>query len=31
MAWVLLGEPFPPAAIAGMAVAGIGVWLVRGR
>ena len=31
MAWLLLGEPFPPAAIAGMAVAGIGVWLVRGR
>jgi drug/metabolite transporter (DMT)-like permease len=27
-AWLLLGEPMPPLAWAGMALAGIGVWLV---
>jgi drug/metabolite transporter (DMT)-like permease len=30
-AWLLLGEPYPPLAFAGMALAGLGVWLVRGR
>jgi drug/metabolite transporter (DMT)-like permease len=28
-AWLLLGEPYPPLALAGMALAGLGVWLVR--
>jgi drug/metabolite transporter (DMT)-like permease len=30
-AWLLLSEPYPPLAFAGMALAGLGVWLVRGR
>jgi drug/metabolite transporter (DMT)-like permease len=30
-AWLLLGEPYPPLALAGMALAGFGVWLVRGK
>ena len=31
IAWLLLGEPFPPLALLGMALAGLGVWLVRAR
>lgn len=31
IAWLLLGEPFPPLALAGMALAGLGVWLVRAK
>ena len=30
-AWVLLGEPFPPVVFAGMAAAGVGVWLARSK
>jgi drug/metabolite transporter (DMT)-like permease len=30
-AWLLLGESYPPLALGGMALAGLGVWLVRGR
>ncbi len=29
IAWTLLGEPYPPLVLAGMALAGLGVWLVR--
>lgn len=31
IAWLILGEPLSPVTWVGMAVAGFGVWLVRGR